>query len=139
MNRDTTLASKDKPPPCVLLVEDDLVTARALTRLLQLTGYRVYSARTAAEAIEVARLRACDVLICDLDLPDAGSATLMRALAAGHPIPAIALTGHHVAESIIASSREGFLRLLVKPVRYDDVAQALRDIVLGDVAPSAEA
>ena len=54
----------------VLLVEDDLTTARGITMMLRQSAMIVDSADTGEEAVELARLYDYDIVILDLMLPD---------------------------------------------------------------------
>lgn len=113
----------------ILLVDDHEASARALARLLRHQGYLVTTAYTFAGALALAAPTSVDVLICDVDLPDGNGCDLLRRLRTffgGRTIPAIAVTGH---EGLIEESRRaGYGRFLYKPLRLDDVLEAVRAI-----------
>jgi CheY-like chemotaxis protein len=100
----------------VLLVEDHEDTNRALTRLLQLRGYHVQSARDVQSALALTESAEFDVLISDLGLPDGSGIDLMRALQTERPLLGIALTGYGMEEDIRKSRDAGFKHHLVKPI-----------------------
>jgi len=66
----------------VLLVEDDPVVARAVTRQLYHLDRDVLAASTGAEALQLAQRHHQDIgaLLCDLHLPDVGGPELIEAL-----------------------------------------------------------
>ena len=111
----------------ILLVDDHEASARALARLLRHQGYLVTTAYTFAGALALAAPSTLDLLICDVDLPDGDGCELLRRLRAffgGRDIAAIAVTGHEGwAEEC---RRAGYARLLSKPLRLDDVLEAVR-------------
>ena len=78
----TPLPGAAPPPPLrVLLVEDDVLTARALCRALRLHGMDLLPVRTVEAALRVvAGEPAFDAIVCDLLLPGAGGEELARRL-----------------------------------------------------------
>ena len=100
----------------VLLVEDHEDTNRSLTRLLQLRGYHVQSARDVRSALALTEGGEFDVLISDLGLPDGSGIDLMRAIQTDRPLLGIALTGYGMEEDIRKSRDAGFKHHLVKPI-----------------------
>jgi HAMP domain-containing protein/signal transduction histidine kinase/ActR/RegA family two-component response regulator len=100
----------------VLLVEDHEDTNRSLTRLLELRGYHVQSARDVRSALALTESAEFDVLISDLGLPDGSGIDLMRAIQADRPLLGIALTGYGMEEDIRKSRDAGFKHHLVKPI-----------------------
>jgi HAMP domain-containing protein/signal transduction histidine kinase/ActR/RegA family two-component response regulator len=100
----------------VLLVEDHEDTNRSLTRLLQLRGYHVESARDVRSALALTKSAEFDVLISDLGLPDGSGIDLMRAIQTDRPLLGIALTGYGMEEDIRKSRDAGFKHHLVKPI-----------------------
>src|SRR6185436_2826427 len=62
----------------ILLVEDHYDTARAMARLLNLSGYNVRTASTYRSAIEICDEEQFDLVISDVGLPDGSGYDLMR-------------------------------------------------------------
>src|SRR4029077_2537728 len=54
----------------ILLVEDHVDTALALTRLLKLKGHDVRTASTVQAALTVFESGGVDLIVCDIGLPD---------------------------------------------------------------------
>src|SRR5581483_6857548 len=63
----------------VLVVEDDPISARALSRLLELAGFEVSRAATVIEATKKL-VHAPDWLVLDLDLPDGDGGDVLAAV-----------------------------------------------------------
>ena len=73
-------------PPLALVVDDDRGFALGLTRLVAAEGFEVVSAHTLAEARAQMALRAPDIVLADLRLPDGSGADLLEGLE-GRPSP----------------------------------------------------
>ena len=114
----------------LLIVDDHQDSARALSRLLRHEGHWVTTAHTVLGALAlVVGQPPVDVLISDIGLPDGDGCDLLRRLRAfygGREIAALALSGMD-DEALITRCREaGFSQLLVKPVAFEQVVEALK-------------
>lgn len=72
----------------VLLAEDDDYVQLALRRALEAWGHEVDARGTAADVIAAMRDRPADVLVLDVNLPDATGWDVLRALQADGPVTA---------------------------------------------------
>jgi two-component system, cell cycle response regulator DivK len=84
----------------ILIVEDNEMNRDMLSRRLQKVGYDVLLAVDGQNGLDVARLRAPDLVLMDMSLPvmDGWEATRrMKADAGLKRIPVIALTAHAMA------------------------------------------
>lgn len=66
--------------PAVLVVDDEAMIRRTMSRVLERAGYRVHTAASGEEAIALARHQHFDVAICDLNLPGISGARLCEEL-----------------------------------------------------------
>ena len=125
----------------ILLVDDHDESLCVLARLLARCGHSVDTARTFAEAMQAADRRRCDLLISDVGLPDRSGLELMQELHARFGIRGIALSGFTGEQDVLASEGAGFARHLNKPVMFNEVVAAIRDVVgwhpPAEVAPEA--
>jgi len=64
----------------LLIVEDDVWTRKALTRLMGRNGWKILTASTVAEGVEHLQ-SAPDCVILDLDLPDGRGELVLRTIA----------------------------------------------------------
>ena len=112
----------------ILLVDDHEESLSAMARLLKLSGYQVHTATTVADALDVASQQACDLLISDLGLPDRTGLDLMREIRTRYPLKGIALTGYTEDRDVAESSAAGFAMHLKKPVDFNDLLAAIRDV-----------
>ena len=113
--------------PCVLLVEDDPVSAGFLVDALTALPVRAVLAGTLADAIALASRHPFDLLLLDANLPDGSGMVLLQRLRQ-HGLHAVALA--HTADTdpgLHAALREaGFLDVLPKPLTVARLHAALR-------------
>jgi len=112
----------------LLVVEDDVVTAKVLARLLHDRGYAVQSADCMASALALVETETFDLIISDLSLPDGSGYDLMNALLRKRPTKAIAMSGFGAKQDIERSLEVGFSAHLVKPVDMSDLDTTIRQV-----------
>jgi DNA-binding response OmpR family regulator len=115
----------------VLLVEDDLRFATALTAALRRSGYQVDHAPTAADAL-AAPLG--DLVLLDLGLPDGDGVEVCRRIRAGSDVGIIMLTARSEERDRVIGLRCGADDYLVKPFGYAEL-HARIDAVLRRARP----
>jgi CheY-like chemotaxis protein len=116
--------------PSILLVEDHLDTAEVLAHLLSAKGCRVRVVHTVADALRVPD-DDFDIVLSDVQLPDATGLELMERLRMRRPVRGIAMSGYGFERDVRRSLEAGFSRHLIKPVKVEDVLDAI-DEVAGD-------
>jgi PAS domain S-box-containing protein len=112
----------------VLVAEDDVDSAAAVTAILRLHGCETKTAPTAAECLRITGEWPTDILICDVGLPDDdgyGLLRRLRSLPEGEHIPAIALTAYARPEDRAKALAAGFRAHLSKPL---DPENLLREV-----------
>jgi two-component system CheB/CheR fusion protein len=120
-------------PLHILVVEDHLDTAMALSDLLRERGYRVTVAGTVAAALAAVAggeggAEAIDLVVSDLGLPDGSGQDLMRELVRHHNVRGIALSGYGMEDDVRRSRDAGFDLHLTKPVALDILESAIRQV-----------
>ncbi len=121
-------------PLRILVVDDDPDTLNVLRRLLSREGHDVVTGKSVVAGIELARQGRVDLLISDIALPDGHGYELMAAVKALHGVPGIALSGYVEERDKLRAVEAGFCVHLDKPVRFDDVLQAISDCLDGKTA-----
>ena len=113
--------------PCLLLVEDDPVSAAFLRDAAATLPARVVGAGTVAEAMAAAAATPFDLWLVDANLPDGRGESLLQALRArGDATPAIAHTAAAdpaIRERLLDA---GFADVLCKPIAMQELHLALR-------------
>ena len=79
-------------PHSVLVVDDEVQIRRFLRAGFELEGFAVHEAKDAAEALRAATLRAIDLVILDLALPDLDGGDVLERLRAWSSVPVIVLS-----------------------------------------------
>lgn len=112
----------------VLVVDDARVVRRLAFRVLSESGYRVFEAAGAVEAIEVlAMLRGhVDLVLVDVVMPEVNGVDLVRLIREEWDWPAILFMSAHPAEVL---AREGLkdlrVHFLAKPFTRDELLGAI--------------
>ncbi|WP_439690190.1 response regulator [Curtobacterium sp. SP.BCp] len=112
----------------VLIVEDEPLTAEAhAAYLARLDGFTVVgSAATGRAMLAAVAAEQPDLVLLDLNLPDAHGLQLVRALrTAGSAVDVIAVTAAHDARGVKNAIALGVVQYLVKPFSYRTFAERL--------------
>jgi CheY-like chemotaxis protein len=106
----------------VLVVDDNIDTARGLAKLLKLLGHDVRVAHDGPAALEAARAHRPEVILLDIGLPAMDGYEVVRRLrtedCCKHSL-IVAISGYGQDEDRSRSRAAGFDQHLVKPVDYD--------------------
>jgi signal transduction histidine kinase/ActR/RegA family two-component response regulator len=123
-------AAKRAAPLRVLVVDDNVDAAEALTDLLEMSGYTVAMAHDHRQALQRLDGFTPDVAILDIGLPEVdghGLAALIRERLGDASPTFAALTGYGQHEDRARSEAAGFQRHFVKPVELAELVTFLED------------
>ena len=121
----------------VLVVEDDYVNSYAIRIMLEKCGFKVKTAATGQEALEVITQSNFDVVLMDIQMPvmngiEATEAIRRGAVGAEHSrIPIIAMTAYAMVgdrETFINAGMDGYVS---KPVDKSEMLEAIAEAVAG--------
>jgi len=102
----------------VLVVDDEAVVLTVLREALRRGGYRVTTAASAEEAIDLMHKRRFDLVLTDKNLPGASGLDVLRAARTLTPSPAIVLiTGYTSYDSAVEALDIGAHDYIEKPIR----------------------
>jgi len=112
----------------VLVVDDEAVVLTVLREALRRGGYRVTTAASAEEAIDLMRKRRFDLVLTDKNLPGASGLEVLRVARELPSAPAIVLiTGYSSFDSAVEAMDIGALDYIEKPIRdVEDLRQRVR-------------
>lgn len=114
----------------VLLIEDDLATARAISLMLTKDGLNVYSTDLGEEGLELGRLYDYDTILLDLDLPEMHGFEVLKELRrAKVQTPVIILSGHADIESKIRGFELRADDYLTKPFHREELVARIHAVV----------
>lgn len=113
----------DSRPLTVLYIEDNFENRMLVRRVLASEGYEVLEAEEAQAGLELARSRAPDLIMIDINLPNLDGLTLTSMMKADphlERIPVVALTANVMRgdrERTLAAGCDGYIQ---KPIDVDD-------------------
>jgi two-component system response regulator PilR (NtrC family) len=115
------------PPPGgprgeILVVDDERSLRELLAIFLSRAGYAVETAGNGAEARRAMAAKEHDLIITDLQMPDASGLDVLAESKAAHPdTQVIVVTAYATADTAIAAMKAGAYDYLVKPFKLDEV------------------
>ena len=125
----TERAPETAERPTILLVEDEPAVRRSMQLVLQGSGFAVRSYASGAAAVADPEVGKARGLIADFRLPEGDGLSVLRALrAAGFSGRAILVTAFPTMELEANARREGFLRVLPKPLTTRMLREAMTDL-----------
>ncbi len=116
----------NEQPAMILVVDDDAAMTSALCEVLQQAGYQALSAQSGAEALELIRREAPDLLISDLRMSEMTGHQLQLELQAVRPeLPVIIITAFGSIESAVESMKLGAHDFVTKPFSNKELLQVI--------------
>jgi len=113
--------------PIVRIVDDDASFLKAVSRMLQASGFEVRTFTSAAEFLSRPELDVPGCVLADLQMPGLNGLELQEALAKeGHRLPVIFLTGHGDIPTTVQAMRHGAEDFLTKLAPKKDLLEAVR-------------
>lgn len=111
----------------ILLVDDEAGIRRVLAIALKDAGYRITTAASAKEALEVCRLKAPPIILTDIKMPGMDGIELLRTIKKEHPeIEVIMITGHGDIDLAIRSLKFEATDFITKPINDEVLEIALK-------------
>lgn len=122
----------------ILVVEDDMITARSLRLMLEAEGDTIKSAGTGLEALDLAINQSFDAIILDLSLPDIGGQEVLgRLRTLGVVTPVIILTGDGELQSKVIGLGGGADDYVTKPFQRDELLARINAVVRRSVGKAS--
>lgn len=117
----------------ILVVDDDEGLRRMLQLVLERGGYRVVTAETAREGLQIVETRAPRLAVIDWYLPDMTGLDALRQLKATHPrLPVILLTGYANLAGAVDAIKEGAYDYLAKPLNNNGLLAKIGEALQRD-------
>jgi DNA-binding NtrC family response regulator len=111
-----------KTKPTVLLVDDDPTFRHVMAGELERLDLEVHAVGSGADAIRAVATHSPQVVILDLQLPDASGLDVLQTVRQTHPgIEVIMLTGHGSLDTAIESIKMGAFDYVAKPCPLDEI------------------
>jgi DNA-binding NtrC family response regulator len=101
----------------LLIVDDEANTLASLSRAFRLAGHEAVVCDSAAKALELAKVRAFDLILSDVVMPGKDGLTLLEDLKSqGVATPVVMMSGQAHIEMAVRATRLGALDFLEKPI-----------------------
>lgn len=116
-------------PMTLLFVDDEPGILNALRRLFRPSGYRILTAESGAEALEVLAREEVDLVVSDMRMPNMDGAQFLKEVRARWPqVVRLLLTGYADMASTIAAINQGEIyRYISKPWDDDEIMSTVKD------------
>lgn len=124
-----TSAEPADDAPHLLLVDDDRRIRDLLSRFLASEGYRVTTAKSAADARAKLQGLHFDLLILDVMMPGETGFELARSIRTSSSVPIVMLTARHEAESRIEGLQIGADDYVAKPFEPRELVLRIANIL----------
>lgn len=128
----TESAADSLPSLRVLIVEDNPVNLRVVTLLVQRLGMTTHGAMSGAEALEILERESFDAILMDMQMPGMDglevTAQICKKYPRGDRPRIIALTANATVEDRDKCLAAGMDDFLTKPIKSDQLAEALRRV-----------
>jgi DNA-binding NtrC family response regulator len=112
----------------VLLVDDEVVFTKNMSKLLQTRGYAVTAVNSGEEAINAVQQESFDVLVLDLKMRGMdGLATLRELKKLGLHTKTVILTGHGSIDSAMEARKLGAYDFLPKPCEIGELVAKIEE------------
>ncbi|MCD4686823.1 MAG: response regulator [Anaerolineae bacterium] len=116
----------------LLIVEDEDAFRDFMSLALKMEGYRVKTAATGSEALDLLQDARPDLVILDLSMPQISGWDILQFIR-GEPelckIPVVILTANADEDTRRRAMQERVDALLVKPVRLDEILDVLQNLL----------
>ena len=121
--------------PVVFVIDDDRMIRDGLQSLIRSVGLRVETFASAQDFLGAKRADAPACLVLDVRMPGLSGLDLQLKLRDdGIPIPIIFITGHGDIPMSVRAMKEGAHEFLTKPVRGQDLLDAVQRAIASDRA-----
>jgi FixJ family two-component response regulator len=119
--------------PIVFVIDDDRMIRDGLQSLIRSVGLRVEAFASAQDFLGTKRPDTPACLVLDVRMPGLSGLDLQLKLRdAGIPIPVIFITGHGDIPMSVRAMKEGAHEFLTKPVRGQDLLDAVQKALASD-------
>lgn len=122
-----------EPDPIVFVIDDDRMIREGLQSLIRSVGLRVETFASAQDFLIAKRQNAPACLVLDVRMPGLSGLDLQLKLSdANVQIPIIFITGHGDIPMSVRAMKEGAHEFLTKPVRGQDLLDAVQKAIASD-------
>jgi len=125
----TALFNPSEGPRCIYVLDDDLDVCRLVCGALREFGFETFECHSAAALRRLLLVRAPDLCIVDLGLPDADGMDVVRDLQARYACGVMVLTGRGYLSDRVMGLELGADDYIVKPFEPRELVARVRSIL----------
>lgn len=112
----------------VLVVDDEPIVRESIRDWLKSAGYKVETAETGEEAVDLIEQKDFSVMVLDIRLPGKTGINVLKEVKAHRPwIKSIIITAYPTEETLSEARRLGAIDYLIKPVIPDELENLVRE------------
>ena len=106
----------------ILIIDDEAQLRRSLSLILKCNNYKVASAESARDGLQMLEREKYDLVFLDVKLPDGNGIHLLPSIRQLQPkIPVIILTAHVEQAATSEAERLGACAYLIKPIDPEEI------------------
>lgn len=112
----------------VLVVDDEPIVRESISDWLQDAGYRVVTAESGEQALEMIQNQDFSIMILDVRLPGKTGIKVLSEVKAQRPwLKSIVITAYPTAETAVEAMKLGAIDYLIKPFAPDNLEKLVRE------------
>jgi CheY-like chemotaxis protein len=129
----------NKPPPKILVVDDDPVVAKSINRVLTAKGFAVINAQSGEEALKKFKNETYDVVFTDIKMPGLSGIEVAERIKASQPwLPVVIVTGYGSRENQARADAVGVSDFLNKPLSPEMIERSASKALEAHHPPATE-
>jgi two-component system nitrogen regulation response regulator NtrX len=115
-------------PPTILIVDDETGIRQSLRSVLQEDGYRVETAGSGEECLDLIQRKTVDLILLDVWLPGMDGLETLRRLRETEPSPMVVMiSGHGNIETAVRATKLGAFDFVEKPLSLEKIGLVVKN------------
>ncbi|MDW7680826.1 MAG: sigma-54 dependent transcriptional regulator, partial [bacterium] len=124
----------------ILVTDDDVSICQIISRILESEGYQVLEAHSGKEALSLFLENEIDLVLLDLQMPDADGIEVAAEMIAAKPLtPIVLISAYGTISKAVAATKLGVYDFLEKPLDRDRIMVTVRNaLAIGQLQQEVE-